>query len=912
MRRAAAFLAMLALVACNGLGQTGVLDDRSPFTGTAKPNVDRCTDRDRAASGAEWAKLRTAFPYHLQAVAISPPFPSGCRALIIAEPPPVVSQNMLQQVAPSVLGSSTTRQHKIGYDGWTADIVYTIPPIREVALAEVVADLHATMFGTTYRRQVISTNTRPPAFDAKATPLDITVGPGDLNRWLLADRSGKFEPLLGGPKQSLRQLLEARVAGIHVDAADGLVAWIVPRDADISGMAALVRQFALESDLIVGAIASPETVAIIARRRIVDPLVLQPLRFETVALLAGIRGDALAQSYERGHLLAGKTDDRQDWAPIYLSPELRDTEYGSVLNIADQLLKSWSNNGDTHYINFNYPTPLRWAFSAPVHRVVGAQTITYNWNTRHAGAAIPIDNFDVFWLRRTGALNVSYFPDGSDADPSLLPPGIAAVEDKAQNFFASVQDPFLVRVVQYNSLYQIFRHYELKSSLVPALRSDADAERELGRVVRDALIAIRNADVMKLPPRLQAGLKNQKGDVRSRVAAAIEFASLMLSGMDDGDLEALATALATPHESAVLSGRLLGAYRLFNTMAPLIREFSSSTVHVDYAKAVAARSGVWIHTPSIVLSWNDTNRDSVIGGHNLDAAITEVRYSPRRSAPAVVDSKGNLLTGIGPAELDRLVLGRQGPRLAKAPRVQPPRVALGIKTDPKPPSAGWRVAESQGAPSSAYDVHVARLGDGYQVTVGRSGRRYQATTLPDVTELLGSTPAPGTGTLRIELKGFNPDEARNVLGATEVRIKGKVVGVLDSPPRFATQAMDFSKARILEAETRVYREGAGAVGITVVVPVRRSSFTMKVKAAFRMITPGRLKSAAKQADETVANVITRQPTAAPRDVGLLLQEELESVLSADFVEVKMQMELTDFTIVDRDAVDSHGTNRLPG
>lgn len=135
-----------------------------------------------------------------------------------------------------------------------------------------------------------------------------------------------------------------------------------------------------------------------------------------------------SNEFNPNHFLARKLEDFRDWAPIYLSPELIDTEYGSVLNIADQFLKSWSNHGTTRYINFAYPPPARWAFSAPIFKLANTEKgLTYNWNTTSAGASIELGGLDVFWLRRTGALNVSYI---AGQDPSSMTPGSnAGLED---------------------------------------------------------------------------------------------------------------------------------------------------------------------------------------------------------------------------------------------------------------------------------------------------------------------------------------------------------------------------------------------------------------------------------------------------------------------------------------------------
>jgi hypothetical protein len=96
--------------------------------------------------------------------------------------------------------------------------------------------------------------------------------------------------------------------------------------------------------------------AIIGRARVLAPDVIPPLRFETFAVLARAVTDELDQSYERGYMFAGKLTSGpysyRDWAPSYLSASLIDTEFGALLNITDQILKSWSEAGGIEYLYF--------------------------------------------------------------------------------------------------------------------------------------------------------------------------------------------------------------------------------------------------------------------------------------------------------------------------------------------------------------------------------------------------------------------------------------------------------------------------------------------------------------------------------------------------------------------------------
>ena len=176
-------------------------------------------------------------------------------------------------------------------------------------------------------------------------------------------------------------------------------------------------------------------------------------------MLANANDDELSQSYERNQMFAGKLGNGKDWAPIHLSDELKHTEYGSLLNITDQLLKSWSQNGNTHYEFFNYQIPTEWAFKKPLSKSLNTQGVTFNWNTKGAAYLIKYDDYEVTALNRTGALPISYFPEGDIDDYSERQ--AKRMEEVAYEYFSSQIDPNLIRVVQYAALYQIFSNYNV-------------------------------------------------------------------------------------------------------------------------------------------------------------------------------------------------------------------------------------------------------------------------------------------------------------------------------------------------------------------------------------------------------------------------------------------------------------------
>lgn len=905
MRTTAIVLSTFLLLACHGArpGTTGAFDGRVALT-APRTSGTSCSDADRGAAHAEWLRLRTTYPYHLQTIALSPRFASGCRALIIAEPPSGTTLPAIQTVSPSALDSAVVEHHTVGYDGWTADVVFTIPPLSAEALDEVVADLNLLLFGTSYGTSAVDTSAPRPAFDPRATPLDVAVGPGDMNRWLFGEPRNGFEPLRGGPRRPFRDLLESAESGVYLDPDSSLIAWIIPRYADIAELNPSVRQFAVASDLILGSIASEAAVAVIARQRIVDPLVLPPLRFETVSLLAAVGDQQLAQSYERTTFLAGQTEKRHDWAPIYLSPALIDSEYGSILNIADQLLKSWSNAGQTQYVNFRYPTPATWPFKAPVWQVAHADEFRYNWNTTNVSAVLTLANNDVFWLRRTGALNVSYFPDENDDQRTSPRSTVDALEDTAYQYFATVQDPTLVRVVQYNALYQIFQRYALTSSMSVRTGQVTNSALALHRAVKAAVVGMRDADQATVRRRVAYLEDPRERELAASAAMAFSQAAKQLN---DDQLDVLALALMEPR---LLDGRADGAptdlYQLIALYRAVLPSFLGKSVYEAYAQASEPTPGTWIHTPSIVLSWNP-DAVGLVGGHDLSPHIAEAKYVPSRRAPAERDRVTGKVV-FGPADLDRVVIGRHGPAIAHMPLRRGPREALGVSHPPRLLAlAPLKARESINDDSK---LVVARMsGGGYEVFHG--GKRYSATAMPEVVKRITDVGPGKRATSEIEFINFTPDEARGVVRSAEINTGAILRGVLDAPHNVAKARLDFRKATIANSEGRSFGTTAALRFALQVPTVQRDTVLAKIKIVAKRVAPTWVKQALARARDHIRRVISRHPAdpLSSRAIAASLHHELRTLLpEADQIDItmRMQAEVSDFTIVDLEHKETRG------
>ena len=642
---------------------------------------------------AAWKRFRDEYPYHIQTLAVSAPDEAGRRVLVISEPPPGTELERLQAAHAAEFVDAGVQRQPIGVNGWAADIVITLAPMAEARLQELVRELTAELFGTSYKAHAVKIADAPAA--APRLPLDLTVSSADLAQWLsleapvaartawsrplqvvlallaaaglvltvktrrlaavalaiapgigiaaLGLRAGpppptplRFTPVHGGPARTLPELFQSGAAGAFLSEERGLMLFALPRGAALDRYRIALREFALDSDLVLGAVGSPAGLAVVARERVAPVALLPPLRVETILQLAAARGDELAQSYERKHLFAGRfdTEKNRDWAPIYLSDELKDTEYGSLLNITDQLLKSWSEHGQIRYANFEYPDPESFPFPTGLMEHSQARMVTFNWNTKGVGYSSTAHGYDLLAFNRTGALPVDYL---GEQDARLQ-----AFEETGYDYFAGRSDPNLVRVVQYAGLYQTWRHFGIAApSTGPSVREDVRTDALLPLAVQ-LLETVRGLPLGELDVNGgadDAELKEQVGLLKQLQEGLQAFRDEFGEKGDDD----LARAVLEPRavQKRVLSGqgtdydKLLAqiAYALGEStlLKQLLAEQRQQVMALYYFLS-APDEQTWVHTPTLVVSWPTGPRAAnVTGGHNLSARIS--RFSASADVP---------------------------------------------------------------------------------------------------------------------------------------------------------------------------------------------------------------------------------------------------------------------------------------
>ncbi|MBC7789487.1 MAG: hypothetical protein H7Z74_06055 [Anaerolineae bacterium] len=535
----------------------------------------------------------------------------------------------------------------------------------------LLLNLNRLLFGTTYQARVTDLGSKVGA--AEQPVLDFRVTAAELREWMLSD-SETFSPSGGGRGLPLRVLLAKRAHGEFFSNRPGFVIWMIPKEPDVSKYLSVAQSWANDADLVLGAIADDTTLAIIGRERRVSKAILPPLRVETIHTIAGSGTDHLAQSYERTYLFSGRYDNRNDWAPIYLSSVLIDDEYGSLLNVTDQLLKSWSEHGTVHYVNFPYPAPERYPFNVPLHEKLQAQTVTFNWNTRGAGYVSEENGYRVYALNRTGALPVSYFAGDEQAKNE----DVNNAEEVAYDYFAGLNDPNLARVVQYAALYQLFREFgvgipkTVEDPKDPYAELREEAERmlaSLASVPDSALTGARGSSPAYVE--FVAGVRAIRAVQGVAGERAVPLLAARLSrarpSIEQLEKEAASATLLQIADSLKfdiskedrISGTITRNVRpiqraLQLTLQALLPTEATNSARKTFVSASNRPADTWIRTASIVQSTSAELR--WIGGHNLDAAVTRLRASANiaKGEVQVITKDGRTIILANEADIARL------------------------------------------------------------------------------------------------------------------------------------------------------------------------------------------------------------------------------------------------------------------
>ena len=548
-----------------------------------------------------WASFRSGNPYNTQIVGLKA-YEDGSYNLVISEPDEHVTPHSLNSLVSRYNADLEVYQLPLGYDGWLKDVVISMDDLKPSRVDRLRSDLFNHLYGTDYKAFFYDMDDPPHHVAYAFENLNYQISSEELKAWLI-DSGEVFKGLDGTGSSTMDGLVSDFRPGVYYSGTPGFVVWMMdPGRLNKTAFRKDARIFSLDADLILGAFRKDGKVAIVGRERCSPLDELPPMRLSTVMMLASTTEKELSQSYERNNFFAGKLPGGKDYAPILLSNELWHTEYGSILNITDQMLKSWSENGQIHYELFTYPSPIEWAFEVGAIKDLQANELTYNWNTDGAGYIIEASEdcpYDIFAVNRTGSLPVSYIP--GDTDEIKADDKVYLAEEAAYDFFSNLSAPELVKVNQYAILYQIFTNFEI------SIPSDGE---EYSPVTTGNLDA-KMADILK-------GILDFRADSTEMAAFRDyqqknidELHSLLDAPNVDDDTKAIIVwnILFSDVEEDALAMRdsvnaVRSAIRLFNQKGLSEREFLRKVGHY----CINPREVVYSKIGWLIYYWNDLDQ----------------------------------------------------------------------------------------------------------------------------------------------------------------------------------------------------------------------------------------------------------------------------------------------------------------
>ncbi|MCQ2280000.1 MAG: hypothetical protein MJZ49_04260 [Bacteroidales bacterium] len=643
-------------------GQAWMGDETEMGEFIPNQNVDVATTQAFAKKDTLYANFRSNFKYHFQTIGEAT-FDDGSCLLLISEPPPYFNADTINQIFSQFTHSVETKKHTVGYDGKISDLLVLLGNVTRENLDRLEKNLSTALYLSDYKPYVTPLPVKHGRTYFVDDNIDYQITLYEFNDWFM-EKDEKFVQLPDTTHAvTVEKMFSDTLTGVFFSKVPGFVAWAIAKNHDLSEQLNHIRQFTLDADLVLGALADSSTLVVIGRERQAPLYELPPLNVESVLLLAAVTEKELSQSLDVNDFMAGKMKSGRDWCPTYLSKELENTEFGHLLTITDVLLKDWSENGTIQEAFYRYPSPPRFPFDRPLFKKLGLSELVYNWNTWNAMYAIDMDEgFTIYTLNRTGSLPVSYF----NSPERSVSVGYR-YENQAYNYFATLGNTDLARVVQYTALYQLFmdngitysgylgnafpknKPYLLYSPtknlmdffkkmteaqidwMADTIAAKIYADYQKGQVTKQ-LSRYENQYNFKYTDEQRADIyKKVSKDERNALRAEIAGVKSLLNGLNDADYKKLARYLSYPRgmqQAGLANYTLVMQARRLTQLLRRIGKNNLSIVGLDlssvkdfYVNSLAGSSARYLKTPSVIVTYNDM---LTTGGHNLSSGITRV------------------------------------------------------------------------------------------------------------------------------------------------------------------------------------------------------------------------------------------------------------------------------------------------
>ena len=621
--------------------------------------IDSCAAA--LATDSIYRDFRNKYRFHYQTIGMAS-FADSSRMILLSDIPPHFETDSISPIFAQFTHKTEAHRHPIGYDGYVTDIVILLGNATLENCNKLIRQLNRKLFFSDYKPTVMTLPAEHKRQYFARENIDYQLTLNEFNNWFMEEGEAFIHLDDTAKAMTVSDLFGLQARGVYFSRQPGFVAWAIAKNEDIAKQVTDIRQFTLDADLILGALADSNTLVIIGRERQSPLHELPPLQIESILLLASTTEKELSQSLDINDLMAGKMVSGKDWCPTYLSQELENTEFGDLMTITDVLLKDWSEHGTIHEGYYRYPEPGYYPFDKPLFRKLGLNELVYNWNTSGAMYAIDRDKYTIYTLGRTGSLPVSYF-NSQERSQSIG----YRYEDQAYHYFSTLGNTDLARVVQYTALYQLFvdnnisysgntypsfpknKPFLLRKPTIELLTVIKSLSKEDITLLADSLSqrTFWNYQKEQVDKQLRENeqkhnisytdenidyiYQNVHHDTKMGITRSLLDVKNMLGGLSEEQFNNLARYLSYPRGVTIRDQEGYNTMLRGRRVNQLMREIGKnnldllgmdlSNVKNWYAAQLKGNAGRYMKTSSLIITFNDL---LTTGGHNLSSRISRV------------------------------------------------------------------------------------------------------------------------------------------------------------------------------------------------------------------------------------------------------------------------------------------------
>ena len=649
------------------------------------PNQNVDIDRCEAAGMGDsiYKDFRKKYRFHYQTVGMAS-FSDSSRMILLSDIPPHFETDSIAPIFAEFTHKTEQRKHPIGYDGYVTDVLILLGNATQENCDRLMRRLNRELFFSEYKPTVMKLPAEEKRQYFAKENIDYQITLEEFNTWFMEEGECFIHLDDTSTVLTISDIFAKKARGVFFSQQPGFVAWALAKNADlleyghparqqeyghlarvaVDGQDARtpIRQFTLDADLILGALADSSTLVIIGRERQSPLNELPPLQIETILLLASTTEKELSQSLDINDLMAGKMNNGRDWCPTYLSRELENTEFGDLMTITDVLLKDWSEHGTIQEGYYRYPEPGYYPFDKPLFKKLGLNELVYNWNTAGAMYAIDREGYTIYTLGRTGSLPVSYF-NSQERSQSIG----YRYESQAYHYFATLGNTDLARVVQYTALYQLFidNNISYSGNTYPSFPKNKpfllykpttellDKIRQLSTeeigLLADSLSqrSFKNYQKEHVDKQLReneqrynmsyseehidAIYSNVHRDTKAGIGRSIQEVKDMLGGLSEEQFKQLARFLSYPRGVKIRDRESYNTMLRGRRVNMLMREVGKNNLDLMgmdlkevknfFAANLKGNAGRYMKTSSLIITYADL---LTTGGHNLSSRISRV------------------------------------------------------------------------------------------------------------------------------------------------------------------------------------------------------------------------------------------------------------------------------------------------